>query len=138
MLAVRVFLTPCLARRPLLWLKMPCERTAQAVTAVPANPEPPSLQPQGARARVRHALIAQAHRDPNGLLSMRYRDDNYSDLVEAGAAIFCAALLLVAFFLFILPKVERPSLAAPQVHKPGAPGEVSAPLISSNGHEVQE
>jgi len=57
---------------------------------------------------------------------MRHQDDDYRDLVSAGFAIFCSALLLVLLFLFILPKHTD---VAPQDRS----GETS-PLISSNTH----
>jgi hypothetical protein len=60
--------------------------------------------------------------------NMRRQDDDYADLVGAGFAILCSALLLVAFFLFALPKLEHTNVA-PQ-ERPGA----ASPLMSSNAH----
>jgi hypothetical protein len=66
---------------------------------------------------------------------MRHPDDDYSDLVAAGLAILSSALLLVAFFLFILTKAEHTDVA-PRLERPGATG-VSAPLVSSNAPDLQ-
>ena len=66
---------------------------------------------------------------------MQHRDDDYSDLVEAGLAILCAALLLVAFFLFLLPKAERAD-GYPRLEWPSG-NELVAPSISSNPHNFK-
>jgi hypothetical protein len=58
---------------------------------------------------------------------MRHQDDDYADLVGAGLAILCSALLLVAFFLFVLPKLEQTDIA-PQER----PGDAASPVISSS------
>ena len=63
---------------------------------------------------------------------MWHQDDDYGELVEAGFAILLTALLLVAVFLFILPKTEHTD-ADPQADRPSA----TSPLVSSNAHHLQ-
>ena len=59
--------------------------------------------------------------------------DDYRDLVAAGFAVLCAALMLVAALLFIANKPESGN-APPQIERPG-----SAPpaVISSNLRNLQ-
>jgi hypothetical protein len=63
------------------------------------------------------------------------RMDDYRDLVSAAFAVLCAALLLVAGFLFIISRPE-PTNSGPQVERPGTSG-ATAPLISSNARNSQ-
>ena len=74
------------------------------------------------------AVLWIAFNARQAIWNMRHQDDDYADLVGAGFAIFCSALLLVAFFLFVLPKLEHTDVA-PQ-ERPGA----ASPLMSSNAH----
>jgi hypothetical protein len=59
--------------------------------------------------------------------------DDYRDLVAAGFAVLCAALMLVGALLFIANKPES-AHAPPQVEQPGA---AAGPLISSNARNPQ-
>lgn len=61
--------------------------------------------------------------------------DDYRDLVGAGFAVLCAALLLVAWLLFIVDKPE-PTDSAPQIERPNVSG-TTAPLLSSTARNVR-
>jgi hypothetical protein len=61
--------------------------------------------------------------------------DDYRDLVAAGFAVLCAALMLVTWLLFIAHGTDD-SRAIPQIEQPGKSGATS-PLVSSNAPNPQ-